>query len=359
MQLSLFVVQMICEPLVSQPVTASAETHHHLTSLDLADCSDGDSPMGVDVLVGSDYYWNLVTGDVRRGNNGPTAIHTRLGWVLSGPTQVTDQDQLSVNLLATHTLRVDTQQSGMGSLDDRLRSFWELESLGIRGPEKTLYEEFSGSVKFQDGRYEVALPWKEVHEPLPDNYQLSLRRLQGLLRRLRQTPAILQEYDDIIRDQIRKGIVQVVTNSTPTSDRVHYLPHHAVIRSDKTTTKLRIVYDASSRSDGPSLNDCLYTGPKFDQRILNILLRFRSYRVALTADIEKAFLMISMAEKDQDVLRFLWVDDVMKDPPKIRILRFARVVFGVSSSPFLLNATIKNHLEQFSSSHAGLVQNLL
>ena len=69
--------------------------------------------------------------------------------------------------------------------------------------------------------------------------------------------------------------------------------------------------------------------------------------------------MISMAEKDRDVLRFLWVDDVTRDHPEIRILRFARVVFGVSSSPFLLNATIKNHLEQFSSSHADLVQNLL
>lgn len=359
LQLSLFAVPMICEPLVSQPVTASAEIHHHLVSLDLADCSDGESAMGVDVLVGSDYYWDLVTGDVCRGNSGPTAIHTRLGWVLSGPTQAKEQDQFSVNLLATHTLRVDTQQSDTKSLDDRLRSFWELESLGIHAPEKTQLEEFSSSVRFQDGRYEVALPWKEVHEPLSDNYQLSLRRLLGLLRRLRQTPSVLREYDDIIRDQVRKGIVQVVTNSTPTSDQVHYLPHHAVIRSDKTTTKLRIVYDASSRSSGPSLNDCLYTGPKFDQRILYILLRFRSHPVALTADIEKAFLMISMAEKDRDVLRFLWVDDIMKEPPEIRTLRFARVVFGVSSSPFLLNATIKHHLEQFSSSHNSLVQNLL
>ena len=79
MQLSLFVVQMICKPLVSQPITASAETHQHLASLDLADCSDGESSMGVDVLVGSDYYWDLVTGDVRRGKGSPTAIHTRLG----------------------------------------------------------------------------------------------------------------------------------------------------------------------------------------------------------------------------------------------------------------------------------------
>ena len=109
--------------------------------------------------------------------------------------------------------------------------------------------------------------------------------------------------------------MELVTESTPTSDRIHYLPHYPVMRNDKMTTKLRIVYDVSARSGGPSLNECLYAGPKFDQHILDILIRFRSYRVALTADIEKAFLMISVAERDRDVLRFLWVDNVRKDPP--------------------------------------------
>ena len=101
----------------------------------------------------------------------------------------------------------------------------------------------------------------------------------------------------------------------------------------------------------PSLNDCLVIGPKFDQKILDILMRFRAYRIALTADIEKAFLMISVEEKDRDVLRFLWVNDANEDEIKIRPLRFTRVVFGVCSSPFLLNSTIRHHLEQYRSSH--------
>ena len=66
-----------------------------------------------------------------------------------------------------------------------------------------------------------------------------------------------------------------------------------------------MVYDASAHSDGPSLNDCLHVGPKLNQKILDILLRFRVNRIAIVADIEKAFLMVSMAEKDRDVLRFL------------------------------------------------------
>ena len=143
-----------------------------------------------------------------------------------------------------------------------------------------------------------------------------------------------------------KGIVEPVTETDPALSRLHYLPHHAVIRTDKTTTKLRIVYDASAKSNGLSLKDGLHTGPKFNQLILDIFMRFRSFKVALTVDIEKAFLMVSVAEHDRDALRFLWVDDLAKDPPDIHILRFTRVVFGVSSSPFMLNATIKYHLEQ-------------
>lgn len=169
----------------------------------------------------------------------------------------------------------------------------------------------------------------------------------------------MREYDDIIRDQLDKGIVEPVMETDPALSQLHYLPYHAVIRTHKTTTKLRIVYDASAKLKGPSLNDCLHTGPKFNQLILDILVRFRSFKVALTADIEKAFLMISVAEHDRDVLRFLWVDDLAKDPPDICTLRFTRVVFGVSSSPFLLNATIKYHLEQYLDSYPDTVRRLL
>ena len=86
------------------------------------------------------------------------------------------------------------------------------------------------------------------------------------------------EYNAIIRDQINRGVVEVVPDSEVAQEgQVHYIPHHTVIRNDKMTTKLRVVYNASARSVGPSLNDCLYTGPKFNQKIFDILIRFRSY----------------------------------------------------------------------------------
>ena len=207
---------------------------------------------------------------------------------------------------------------------------------------------------------DIYLPWKDNQVIIPDNYQLSLRRLESLLRRLQQDPKTLKEYDNIIQEQIARGVIERVDEtSTTNASRVHFLPHHAIIRRDKKTTKLRIVYDASAKSVGHSLNDCLYSGPSLAENIVDILLRFRCHPTALFGDIEKAFLMIAIAKEDRDVLRFLWVDDITKNDPKIMIYRFTRVVFGVMDSQFLLNGTIKHHIEKYQEEDPEFVQKFL
>ena len=171
----------------------------------------------------------------------------------------------------------------------------------------------------------------------------------------------MKEYDSIIHDQLQGGIIeQVDCAKRPDVGRVHYLPHHGVVRRDALTTKLRVVFDASSRpsSDSPSLNECLYSGPALTPTIFNVLLRFREKRIALVGDIEKAFLNVGVAEEDRDVLRFLWVDSLEEENPGLMLYRFCRVVFGVNASPFLLNATLKYHISQYEAD-PGLVQNLL
>ena len=359
MPLSLYVVPSICKPLVGQPIDACVENYPHLLGLELADFSNTEASLPVDLLIGSDYYWELVTGQVCRGANGPTVIHTKLGWVLSGPSSHSDPERSATSLSVTHVLHTNDSEPPC-ALDDQLKAFWDLESFGVTVTDHSVLDEFQDKIHFTGERYEVSLPWKNPHQTLPDNYELCQRRFQGLTRRLRQNPEVLKEYDSIIQNQIRQGIVEFVDTKSKDTDgsvretpeRIHYLPHHAVIRCDKDTTKIRVVYDASARCGGPSLNDCLHTGPKFHQRMFDLLLRFRTHRVALTADIEKAFLMIQMAEEDRDVLRFLWVDDITKEQPKPVELRFARVVFGVSSSPFLLNATIRHHLENVTAEPA-------
>ena len=96
----------------------------------------------------------------------------------------------------------------------------------------------------------------------------------------------------MIKDQLKKGIIENVPPDRPPEGKIHYLPHHAVVCQDKSTTKVRIVYDAFARSgNDPLLNDCLMKGPKFNQLIFELLVQFRSYRVALIADLKKVFLI--------------------------------------------------------------------
>ena len=93
-----------------------------------------------------------------------------------------------------------------------------------------------------------------------------------MMQRLKHDPEILKEYDCTIQEQLAKGVIEPVFPDERTTNQVHYLPHHGVVRSDKATTKLHVVYDASSKVSGPSLNECLYKGPKFHQLILDLLI---------------------------------------------------------------------------------------
>ena len=141
--------------------------------------------------------------------------------------------------------------------------------------------------------------------------------------------------------------------------KVHYLPHREVIRLDKDTNKLRVVYGASAKRSGPSLNDCMYSGPPLTPMTFDAMARFRAHKVALTADIEKAFLNVAIAPEHRHYLRFLWVDDILTDNPQLVIMRFTRVVFGVNSSPFLLNGTIRHHLNSYVDKDLEFVEEVV
>ena len=160
----------ICEPLLAQPVHLSSAVYGHLAPLRLADTHQGDTPIEVDMLIGSDLYWQLVTGEIIRGQAGPVAVNTKLGWVLSGPVNSNIVDGNIVTVLTVHTLHIGTIPDEQ--LDKTLQAFWELESLGIDPGNSTLQDHPRLAVQLKDGRYEVSLPWREFHQPLPNNYAL-------------------------------------------------------------------------------------------------------------------------------------------------------------------------------------------
>ena len=347
-----YVVPVLCAPLSEQAINIAVYQYPHLAGLGLADYpAKMNEELNCEILVGANFYWQFLSGKCIKAYEGPIAMESILGWILSGPVDNgSTVESTHVNIAETHVLRLESMSEiEETSLEAQVSKFWELESIGIQKLETTVYELFEDEISFESGRYKVKLPCKPYHPMLPDNYQLCRKRLKGTFDRLCRDPTLLQEYDSIIREQEDRGIIErVASSSDAIVGKTTYLPHHPVIRKDKSTTKVRIVYDASAKdSEGTSLNKCLYTGPCLLKTVCEILTRFRLYQIALSADIEKAFLMIAIWQGDRDALRFLWVDNINSLSPQEIIYRFKRVVFGVSCSPFLLNATLKRHIEQF------------
>ena len=120
---------------------------------------------------------------------------------------------------------------------------------------------------------------------------------------------------------------------------VHYLPHHGVYKA--STGKFRIVYDADARpaKGANSVNDCLETGPNLMNPLVVILLRFRKGKYATKSNFQKAFLQIQI--QDRDALRLLWIED-----GQVYILRYMKLPFGLTSSPFIFAATLQKHLNE-------------
>ena len=118
-------------------------------------------------------------------------------------------DQQQNNLVTTHVLKTATKPVDITneSLDGSLQRFWDLESLGVRP--RSVYEEFEGRKTFENDRYKVHLPWKLPHPILPDNYKLSMKRLGNLLKHLNQDPEVLQEYDSVIKEQLKMALLKL------------------------------------------------------------------------------------------------------------------------------------------------------
>uniref|UniRef100_W6NHN5 Retrotransposon domain containing protein n=1 Tax=Haemonchus contortus TaxID=6289 RepID=W6NHN5_HAECO len=247
--------------------------------------------------------------------------------------------------------------------DDNLavERLWSLDSLGIVDDhhpsadaklQERIIQDFDNSACLVDGVLYVCFPWKTDHPPLDDNKQLAYCRLSSQFHRLSQNPSVWQQYVKAIEDHVAAGFVEEVDEFSFDDPRVYYIPHQAVYKESSATTKLRVVFDASSKRKGAhSLNDCLHQGPALLPDLVGILLRARLHRFLLIADVEKAFHQVRLQRTQRDATRFLWLKDPYKPPSpgNMRILRFTRIPFGVNASPFLLAAAIRFYLRSEAS----------
>lgn len=313
---------------------------------------DGSLSDQVDILIGNDYYYALMSTEKIRLKENLYLINSEFGWILSGRTEEVRDDELKVLTYFQSSYETKLNNPDLPLDMGNVKNLWDLETIGITDSPKIDQEEeaikrFNETTTVKENRCCVSWPWTEYPPNLPANLGLAYGRLVSLLKRLDKDT--LNDYDKTIKSQLDKEVIEPVLEEGRCDHPVHYLAHHGVSTPGKP---LRIVFDASARvGDNKSLNQCLYSGPILLEELTGILIRFRSYKIGITADVEKAFLQMALYEKDRDVTRFLWVKDITKaiNEDNLQHFRFKRVPFGIISSPFLLNATIKLHLSNSTS----------
>ncbi|KAK5967304.1 Integrase catalytic domain-containing protein, partial [Trichostrongylus colubriformis] len=283
-----------------------------------------------EILIGINYFWDIVL------SKQPTTL----------PSGLVQQKLITAN---TTAIQDET---------DPISRFDTLDIIGIADNPDPLFDQEEDArilQRFQDTAFEVdgylyvQFPWRLNHPRLADNKLLARKRLESQYRSLNSKPHLWKLYADTIADYVRQGIVEQVQEHHSDDPRVYYIPHQAVVKESSTTTKLRVVFDASSHYKGaPSLNDCLHPGPSILPDLVGILLRSRLPQYLLISDVEKAFLQIRLQLDQRDATRFLWLRDHTKPPTddNIEIFRFTRVPFGITASPFLLAASILYYLRR-------------
>ncbi len=340
LQLSALVVPRITCDIPTQPVHFNAEWRH-LDGLHLADPNFGE-PRRIDVLLGIDVYAEVMLQGQRNGPPGtPSAFETKFGWVLSGKT-----DRITIPSIATsYHLNAES--------DDILRKFWEIEecpknATNHSSEERAVVQHFANNHRRNsDGRFVIPLPKDPQARPLGESRSSAVRRFLSLERALR-SKGRFEEFASVMNEYLDLKHAEVVPEADlfKPMQETFYLPMHAIHKEESTTTKLRIVFDASAKSSsGVSLNDGLLVGPTVHPSLIDVLLVFRTHRIALTTDVSKMYRAIELSSEDKDLHRFVWRNDPQDH---LRNYRMTRLTFGVSASSFAANMAVKQNAIDFA-----------
>lgn len=294
----------------------------HIQGLSLADPTY-DKPGDIDILLGTGIVSYIMKEGIVRGHqNHPVAYNSIFGWVISGIT----------NSLPHQTVRT---HHSMCKLEELVQRFWEVESIPLKKPLNPIETQaenhfISTHSRKPDGRYVVRLPFNTKQDSIGETRDLALSRLQQLERRFKKYPDYHQQYIKFMRDYIDLGHMELAPQST--TKRV-YIPHHFVTKEDSTTTKLRVVFDASMKSSsGVSLNETLLVGATIQDDLFTQLVRFRTHSIAMKADIAKMYRQFEVHEDDRDYQTILWREKA-SDP--VQEFRLKTVTYGTACAPFL------------------------
>ncbi|KAK6761401.1 hypothetical protein RB195_022458 [Necator americanus] len=299
------------------------------------------------ILVGLDNYYDLVnTVDTITLPSGLRIARTVFGPTVHGKGSINSQQEATT---ITHGLSLVQEQNE----SEILQKLFELDGLGISSEECTknentfeYFKSYSKSISFENGVVTVPFPLKDNVIDLTDNYGIAYRRLISLQRQLSNNIHQREWYNKIMNDYIQNEVVELVHGQNKNSAGTYYMPHSGVWKPEEAKP-LRIVFDASSKRVGQlSLNDVIYTGESFVNKIHDVPVASRTSGIILLCDIEAAFTQIRLVEDHKDLCRFLWLKDMNKPPNRDNIAeyRFNRLHFGNTSAPSILNMAILAYL---------------
>lgn len=279
----------------------------------------------VDLLLGADIYANIILNGVIKGEDDlqPMAQQTHLGWLLCGNAQT-----LHCNVV-------------INDLED-IQQFWEVEDITeqgdlSRGDLECMNHYQNNTYRNTDGSYTVRLPMKQGFEKmLGESKTKAIAQFQNMERKLARQNNLAQAYKAFMKEYSDLEHMKLSTNNLQTEC---YLPHHGVERVESTTTKYRVVFNASSTTTtGYSLNDLMYTGPNLQQDLQTLLLNWRQYEFAFTADIEKMYRQILVHENDRPLQKIIWREN--PEQP-LQSFELSTVTYGTKAAPFLAMMTLR------------------
>ncbi|XP_058816128.1 uncharacterized protein LOC131679415 [Topomyia yanbarensis] len=291
---------------------------------------------GVDMVLGIEAFFDFfVTGrKILLGEQMPALNESVFGWVvcggLSNPTQ---------------SLKINCNVSTSDSLEALVERFWDcegIESTVNYSPDEARCEAlFAQTVqRGADGRYTVSLPKDEaILARMGDSRDIAFRRLLGTERRLARDAGLREQYVSFMEEYHRLGHMRRVEATASDPVRRCYLPHDPVVKEASTTTKVRVVFDAScNTSSGISLNDVLLVGPVIQEDLRSIILRCRTKQIMLVADVEKMFRQVLISPEERPLQCILW-----RSSPTAEVSTYElnTVTYGTKPAPFLATRTLQ------------------
>lgn len=215
-----------------------------------------------------------------------------------------------------------------------MNKFWRIEEGSTelhRSLEEIAAEEHFAATfrRTPEGRYVVALPFRKNLDQLGESHARALKRFRSLDIKLASNPELKKQYTAVIQEYLDLGHMSLDKDIKLPG---FYVPHHAVFKETSQTTKVRIVFDGSAKTNtGISLNDTLMVGPRIQDDIISLILGFRLYNYVLTGDIEKMYRQFLVRPQDRRFQRILW----RNESGGISTYQLNTVTFGLSAAPFL------------------------